>query len=145
MTPEQHTRLQQLIDDAQTADHEWCESPVTERSAEILHEVEMAVHKYVDELLAAKDAAIKRLKTKNATLKEVIRVKNTGYAYETPEMKALRQKHIEDNERALAEELQHQQRYERLIKDRHSAFREEYRRLQHEALSRLTDPETVQP
>jgi hypothetical protein len=89
----------------------------------------------------AKDDEIERLKTENATLKEALRVKNTGYAYETSEMKTLRQKYIEESERFLSAELQHNQQYERSTKARHRAFREEYTRLEHEALSRLSEPE----
>jgi predicted RNase H-like nuclease (RuvC/YqgF family) len=144
MTPEQDAELNSLLSEFGND----CDKQALNEAVGTSYDADpqssrASIVAYVESLLAEKDAEIERLKHENATLKEALRVKDTGYAYETPEMKALRQKHIEDNERAMAEELLRNQQYERSIKDRHRAFREEYTRLEHEELSRLTESKKV--
>lgn len=76
MTPDENTKLKELIEAAQLASHEWCESPVTTISGEILTAAEQAVPDYVDSLLAPKDAEIKRLKEQSRILRDKLETAN---------------------------------------------------------------------
>lgn len=65
MTPEQDAKLRELIEAAQLADHEWCESPVNAASSALLQSVEDRIPEYVNTLLDDKDKEITALKSAN--------------------------------------------------------------------------------